>query len=1048
MIGSHLAMMVCTLHLAAQPLVLVTNIPVVAGQTFLDFGPATFSAYRGATAPHPNTALSSANLAFLGIEGGANVNAVDDADGASGGADQERLRIAPDFGYALERLTWQWTRADGPLLTDGVRIGGFLSDPGAVFSGGLNAVSPAYTAGTLTFQVSSLNALIQTLSFTNPAATMGTALEITVADSTEAGPQFAMTSVTFASPAATVFASGFDGNTAPIGTADGTSGVFSLAVPWRKAGSVATISGLTAISTGDSGTTGGFIQMAGAPHLANSNNIFLSRNLNADSNTNTTRRGFSLTFTINTSIPLGTLAVLAGHATASGADQTAQSTLVYRLSGGTLTSPVSSASAEDYSNNPPHHTVRFDLTGATLGPGTYLLEVYQTSLVGGGAFAIYDGIALFAATTAPAPGTTNWQAVRNQTTNYPASTLAAAGLDPDGDPVAVSGVNPKSLCGGMVSLNSDVISYTPPTNYFGADEFSYTLSDHRGGSTLGTVRVTVVPQNEDFFRLTTPQIAGAGTVTLNFLGDPGEAYTLDWTTNLAAPILWKPVVTNAAGTNGWLTFTNTFQASQNYLRARHAPLPLPGTETRINGDFWFDTQGGKMDATELSVIKVGSYFYGFGSKRVLPTAYYDEIFKEFRCYRSTNLRDWEFRATALTAAEVNRGDTYSARCKVIHNAATGQYVMWFKLKDGNNDRGMGVAVSSSVEGPYTFLGKKYATPGQTGDISLFQEGANAYAVSSDVATRDIVIDKLTPDYLDVASHVYTIPANLEAPQLFKVGSRYYCIGSGVTGWDPNQSKYCSSTSLSGGWTGWANFGNYITYDSQGSDVFVINGTQATTAIFCADRWETPYLGNTTFVWLPIEINGSTASITYRDSFTIDPVTGAWGPGTAQIYKIINKHSGKALTVLPVDAGGNPLNRASNGADIAQWTYNASDEWSQWRVEGTTDGYKKIINKYSGRAMAVFDVRQDGFSPYSATNNTADICQFDYYDTDDKFKWKAQELGNGYRSIINKYSGKAAAVFSADAAGNPLSNTTDGADVAQYLFNGTQDWYHWQFLPLP
>jgi hypothetical protein len=472
-------------------------------------------------------------------------------------------------------------------------------------------------------------------------------------------------------------------------------------------------------------------------------------------------------------------------------------------------------------------------------------------------------------------------------------------------------------------------------------------------------------------------------------------------------------------------------------------------ETQINGDFWFAQDGTKLDATEMSITKVGSYYYAFGCKRVLPTPFYDEIFREFRCYRSNDLRNWEFRGTSLTAAGIGLGDSYSGRCKVIYNAATAKYVMWFKLKDSSNDRSMGVATSNTIDGQYTFLGKRYGTGGQSGDMTLFQEGTTAYVAYSDFDTRDIYIERLKSDYLTVDARVKIIAGNLEAPNLFKVGGRYFCVGSGVTGWESNQSKYASSTSLSGTWTALANFGNGTTYDSQGSDVLVIQGSSATTAIFIADRWETPYLGSTTCLWLPITISGSTASITYRDSFVINPSTGVWSAAPAKYYRIINRSTGKALAIVSSDGSGKPLNALNNNADIVQWTYNSAQDWHKWRVEGTPDGYKRIINKYSGKAMAIFGARLDGFTPFAATDNNADICQFDYFDTD-AFKWKADELGNGngYRRIISKLSSKAVTVFPADSGGNPVSQTADGADVGQYTFNGTQNWYQWQFIPVP
>jgi len=181
---------------------LVVNNAAGAGQSSFNYGPATLSAFFGAAASTPNALINSANLSYLGVNSSAvptdsNANAINDRNGAAGGTDQERLRITLQNRHGLARLTWQWSRADGPLATDGVSISGFNSNPGAVFSGGISAANPIYSSGKLTFQITAFNGTVNTITFTNPAASSNATLEITVADSTQATPQFAMTSLSF-----------------------------------------------------------------------------------------------------------------------------------------------------------------------------------------------------------------------------------------------------------------------------------------------------------------------------------------------------------------------------------------------------------------------------------------------------------------------------------------------------------------------------------------------------------------------------------------------------------------------------------------------------------------------------------------------------------------------------------------------------------------------------------------------------------------------------------------------------------------------------------
>jgi Bacterial Ig domain len=61
--------------------------------------------------------------------------------------------------------------------------------------------------------------------------------------------------------------------------------------------------------------------------------------------------------------------------------------------------------------------------------------------------------------------------------------------DPDGDTLSVTAVS--TAAHGLVMMVSNNISYTPTAGYSGADSFTYTVSDGKGGTAVGTVNVTV-----------------------------------------------------------------------------------------------------------------------------------------------------------------------------------------------------------------------------------------------------------------------------------------------------------------------------------------------------------------------------------------------------------------------------------------------------------------------------------------------------------------------------------------------------------------------------
>lgn len=77
-----------------------------------------------------------------------------------------------------------------------------------------------------------------------------------------------------------------------------------------------------------------------------------------------------------------------------------------------------------------------------------------------------------------------------------ATQLAANDSDVDGDGLTVTAVASTVTTFGTVGLSSGTITYTPAANFHGSADFSYTLSDGNGGTTSGTVAITVASFND------------------------------------------------------------------------------------------------------------------------------------------------------------------------------------------------------------------------------------------------------------------------------------------------------------------------------------------------------------------------------------------------------------------------------------------------------------------------------------------------------------------------------------------------------------------------
>lgn len=136
----------------------------------------------------------------LGIDGnGTNNNAFNDPDTNPNNGNEEGLIFELAANASLTQISWDFSRADGPGANDGVVISGFLSDPGATLSGAVSNSSVTYNNGALNLQIAGSNFGDPDgiLSLASPEASAGQTLTLTVGDTTQAGAQLAITSISY-----------------------------------------------------------------------------------------------------------------------------------------------------------------------------------------------------------------------------------------------------------------------------------------------------------------------------------------------------------------------------------------------------------------------------------------------------------------------------------------------------------------------------------------------------------------------------------------------------------------------------------------------------------------------------------------------------------------------------------------------------------------------------------------------------------------------------------------------------------------------------------
>ncbi|MEU7826647.1 RICIN domain-containing protein [Catellatospora sp. NPDC049133] len=429
--------------------------------------------------------------------------------------------------------------------------------------------------------------------------------------------------------------------------------------------------------------------------------------------------------------------------------------------------------------------------------------------------------------------------------------------------------------------------------------------------------------------------------------------------------------------------------------------------TVTNGTQFTDTGGNVVHAHGGGVLKVGAYYYWFGESRNA-----DNTFKAVAAYRSTDLRTWEFRNNVLTqssAAEL--GVANIERPKVIYNAATGKYVMWMHKENGSDygEARAAVAVGDTVDGSYTYQGSFRPLGHMSRDITIYNDNGTAYMLSAADENRDLHIYRLTADYLGIGSLVgnFWNDAAREAPALFKRGSTYFLITSGLTGWSPNQAKYATASSITGPWSGWTNVGDATTFRSQSTFVLTIQGTAATSYLYMGDRWAGAWggpVGDSQYVWLPIAFpSATTMSLSWYPSVTIDAAAGTVTGVAPPYHRVSNRNSGKVIDVVNQST--------ANNAEVKQWTWNGGGN-QKWEFQDAGSGYFRIVNQNSGKCLDVAS---------ASTADGANVIQYTCGSGANQ-QWQWQAIGSYFR-IVARHSGKCL-----DVVG---SGTGDGADIQQY-----------------
>lgn len=419
--------------------------------------------------------------------------------------------------------------------------------------------------------------------------------------------------------------------------------------------------------------------------------------------------------------------------------------------------------------------------------------------------------------------------------------------------------------------------------------------------------------------------------------------------------------------------------------ARAAPVTL------TNRTQFHDTSGNVIHAHGGGILQVGDYYYWFGESRNA-----DSTFKAVAAYRSTDLKTWEFRNNVLTqssAAELRVANI--ERPKVIYNRSTGQYVMWMHKENGSGyaEARAAVATSGTVDGAYTYRGSfRPFNQHMSRDITAFVDDDGAgYMISAADENYDLHVYRLTADFTNVATLVKAWDGDhREAPALFKRNGVYFMLTSGATGWNPNQQKYSTATSITGTWSAWKNVGDSTAFGSQTTFVLPVQGTRTTSYLYMGDRWGPGFGGtyaDSQYVWLPLTFpSDTTLSMQGYPTVTIDTDTGVVSGVAPPYVNLVGRASGRCVDVVNADS--------ANNAETILYTCGTGYN-QQWEVRDVGGGHVQLVARHSGLCLDVDDASTaDGVRVIQYTCGTGTNQQ-----------WQAQDAGGGHVRLVARHSGK-------------------------------------------
>lgn len=268
------------------------------------------------------------------------------------------------------------------------------------------------------------------------------------------------------------------------------------------------------------------------------------------------------------------------------------------------------------------------------------------------------------------------------------------------------------------------------------------------------------------------------------------------------------------------------------------------------GQIWLDTEGKRIQAHGGTVTYIDGIYYFYGENKERTDGKNNIWHWGVRCYASRDLYNWEDKGLIIPPEPDNpesslHPEAHMDRPHIIYNSATGKYVAWLKVMNGNSQT-VTILTADAFMGPYRKVREYWKPLGMNAgdfDLAAAPDG-KAYYYFERVHSEMICAD-LTDDYTAVTGYYSTHfprlcpPYVREAPAHFVRRGKHYLITSGTTGYLPNPSEAAVSDTWHGPYrvlgNPHASDKSNTSFHSQISSVFKVPGKKDL-YIACADRW--------------------------------------------------------------------------------------------------------------------------------------------------------------------------------------------------------------------